>query len=143
MLAPQIQIPTTQGPFDLWNLNNKPAFIEIFATWCPHCQRETVVLNQLFAKYKNSVAFVAIPGSDTAMDGASPESLLDVLNFQKKFNVQYPIAVYDPNLTTANLYLKGGYPTIVIVDKKKMISYYNSGEITFAELDAAVQSVTR
>lgn len=141
-LAPNFQLPTTQGPFDLWNAKT-PVFLEVFATWCPHCQRETAVINQLYRKYKNQVAFISIPGSDTGMDNTSPESLNDVLAFQQKFDVQYPIAVYDPNLTVANLYLKGGFPTIAVIDKTKTISYYNSGEIDFNELDAVLRGVTR
>ena len=142
VLAPNFQIPTTNGPFDLWS-EKQPVFLEVFATWCPHCQRETAVINQLYKKYKDKVAFIAIPGSDTAMDGASPESLEDVVNFQSRFHVNYPIAVYDPNLTIANLYIKGGFPTIAIIDTKKTISYYNSGEIDLGELDVELAKVTR
>ena len=61
----------------------------------------------------------------------------------KEMDVNYPIAVYDPNLTIANLYIKGGYPTIAIIDTKKTISYYNSGEIDFGELDRELANVTR
>lgn len=141
-LAPNFQIASTAGPFDLW-AQKQPVFLEVFATWCPHCQRETSVINRVYRKYKDKVAFIAIPGSDTAMDGATPESLQDVLNFQSRFHVNYPIGVYDPNLTIANLYLKGGFPTIAIIDTKKTISYYNSGEIDFGELDAELAKVTR
>jgi thiol-disulfide isomerase/thioredoxin len=140
--APTFSTPTTAGPFDLASVD-KPVFLEVFATWCPHCQRETRVLNQLYGKYKDRVAFIAIPGSDTGMDGASPESLLDVLNFQTKFRVAYPIAVYDPALTIPNQYLKGGFPTIAVIDKNKTISYLNSGEIGFAELDGELGKVIR
>ena len=140
--APPFSSPTTQGPFDLAR-ESKPVLLEIFATWCPHCQRETSVLNQLFDKYKSQVAFIAVPGSELAMDHNSPESISDVLAFQQQFKVQYPIAVYDPNMTIANLYLKGGFPTIAIIDKTKTISYLNSGEIAFVELDNELKKVTR
>jgi len=140
--APGFQIPTTSGPFDLSTVQ-KPVFLEIFATWCPHCQRETVVLNKLYAAYGSRVAFLAVPGSDTAMDGSSPESQFDVLNFQLRFKVKYPIAAYDPNLTVAKLYLKGGYPTIAIIDRSKTISYLNSGEVAYNELAAALDKVLR
>lgn len=140
--APTFSTPTTQGPFDLATIE-KPVFLEVFATWCPHCQRETAVINKLYGAYKDRVAFVSIPGSDTGMDGKSPESLLDVLNFQQRFKVAYPIAVYDPNLTIANQYLKGGFPTIAIIDKSKTISYLNSGEIEYAELDRELGKTTR
>ena len=37
--APQFEVATTAGYFDL-SKTRKPVFLEIFATWCPHCQRE-------------------------------------------------------------------------------------------------------
>lgn len=140
--APEFSLPTTAGAFDLATVD-KPVFLEIFATWCPHCQRETAVINQLYAAYGSRVAFLAVPGSDTGMDGASPESQFDVLNFQIRFKVKYPIAAYDPNLTVAKLYLKGGYPTIAIVDRSKTITYLNSGEVPYKELATALSAVLK
>lgn len=140
--APTFTLPSTAGPFDLATVT-KPVLIEIFATWCPHCQRETAVMNKLYAAYGKRVAFLAVPGSDTAMDGASPSSQFDVLNFTIKFDVKYPIGVYDPNLTVAKMYLRGGYPTIAIIGRDKDIAYINSGEIPYQELAAALDKVLR
>jgi len=140
--APEFALPTTAGAFDLATVT-KPVLLEIFATWCPHCQRETVVMNKLYAAYGSRVAFLAVPGSDTGMDGASPESQFDVLNFQIRFNVKYPIAQYDPNLTVAKLYLKTGYPTIAIINRSKTITYLNDGEIPYQDLAAALNQVLK
>ncbi len=140
--APEFTLPSTGGLFDLATVK-QPVLIEIFATWCPHCQRETAVMNKLYAAYGKRVTFLAIPGSDTGMDETSPESPFDVLNFSIKFNVKYPIAAYDPNLTVAKLYLRGGYPTIAIVGRDKNIAYINSGEVPYQELAAALDKVLR
>jgi thiol-disulfide isomerase/thioredoxin len=140
--APEFSLPSTAGTFDL-DKESTPVFLEIFATWCPHCQRETVVLNKLYEAYKSKVAFLAIPGSDTGMDESSPESQDDVLNFQRRFNVRYPIGAFDPNLVVAKRYLLGGYPTIVIVDRQKKITYANSGEVPYAELAAALDKTLK
>lgn len=140
--APVFSLPTTAGPFDLATVE-KPVLLEIFATWCPHCQRETTVMNKLYQEFGSRVSFLAIPGSDTAMDGASPESQSDVFNFALKFNVKYPVGLYDPNLTVAKEYLKGGYPTIVIIDRNKNIAYINSGEIPLEELAAELNKVLK
>jgi thiol-disulfide isomerase/thioredoxin len=140
--APTFTLPTTGGAFNLATLT-QPALIEIFATWCPHCQRETAVMNKLYEAYGKRVAFLAIPGSDTAMDGASPESQFDVFNFMQKFGTKYPIGVYDPNLTVAKQYLQGGYPTIAIIDRNKNIAYISSGEIPYNELAAELDKVLR
>jgi thiol-disulfide isomerase/thioredoxin len=48
--APTFEVSTTGGFFDLATVD-KPVFLEVFATWCPHCQRETSVLNDLFDHY--------------------------------------------------------------------------------------------
>jgi len=141
-IAPQFTLPTTAGPFNL-DTETKPIFLEIFATWCPHCQRETVVLNKLYDAYKSRVAFLAVPGSDTGMDETSPETQLDVLNFQTRFDVKYPIGAFDPNLAIAKRYLLGGYPTIVIIGRDKKITYANSGEIAYPELASALNSALK
>lgn len=140
--APEFTLPSTAGTFDL-NAQTEPVLLEVFATWCPHCQRETVVMNKLYATYGKRVAFLAIPGSTTGMDETSPESQFDVMNFQIRFNVKYPIAAYDPNLAVAKLYLKGGYPTIVIIDRNKQIAYANSGEAPYDQLASALNTALK
>jgi len=138
--APDFSVASTAGLFEL-NDQTKPVFLEVFATWCPHCQRETAVLNALYRQFGSRVAFIAVSGSDVGMDHASPESQLDVLNFQTKFGPLYPIA-YDGQLKVASLYLQGGYPTIVIIDKGKRVRYASSGEVGVAELRAQLEKVT-
>jgi hypothetical protein len=101
------------------------------------------VLNKLYAAYGKRVAFIAIPGSDTGMDETTPETQFDVLNFQIRFAVKYPIAAFDPNLTVAKMYLKGGYPTIVIVGNDKKVTFAQSGERPYAELASALNSVLK
>ncbi len=139
--APEFAAATTAGPFDLAKAK-KPVFLEVFATWCPHCQRETQVINKLYALYGERIAFVAVSGSSTGMDGDSPASQQDVLTFAKKFSVQYPIA-YDDQLAVMDLYNQGGYPTIVIIGKDKKISYATSGEIAYDDLAAQIQKVVK
>ncbi len=138
--APQFRIPSTSGMFDL-DAEKRPVLVEIFASWCPHCQHETVVMNQLYSAFKSRVAFIAVPGSPMGMDGSSPESESDLLQFMTRFHVQYPVAVFDPSLTAANLYLQGGYPTIAIVGTDKKIAYIDSGEVPYATLAGKLQQI--
>lgn len=134
--APEFQAASTHGSFDLAK-TKKPVFLEVFATWCPHCQRETAVLNRLYPLFKKKVDFIAVSGSNTGMDGLAATQN-DVLQFAQRFNVKYPIA-FDGTLTVANDYLQGGYPTIVIIDSKKKIVYLTSGEIPETTLAAELQ----
>jgi thiol-disulfide isomerase/thioredoxin len=139
--APQFEVATTAGLFDL-SKAGKPVFLEVFATWCPHCQREVPIVNRLYRRFGREVAFVGVSGSDTAMDGSSPASESDVLAWKQHFGVEYPVA-YDPLLNVANLYLQGGFPTIAIIDRDKRIAYLQSGEVTYDDLAAALERVLR
>lgn len=139
--APEFEVATTAGLFDL-NATDKPVFLEVFATWCPHCQHEVAVVDRLYKNFGDRVAFVGVSGSDTAMDGTSASSELDVLEWIKRFHVSYPIA-YDPLLNVANLYLQGGFPTIAIVDRHKKVTYLNSGEVGYDELRGEIEKVLR
>jgi cytochrome c biogenesis protein CcmG, thiol:disulfide interchange protein DsbE len=139
--APNFEVSTTAGLFDL-SKTNTPVFLEVFATWCPHCQREAAVIDRLYRRYRGRVEFVGVSGSDTAMDGTSTASELDVLEWIRRFHVEYPVG-YDPLLNVANLYLQGGFPTIAIIGRDKRVAYLNSGEISYEELAGAIEKVLR
>jgi len=138
-VAPEFVVSTTNGPFDL-KTSSGPTVLEVFATWCPHCQREVPILNVLSDKYKGKINFVSVSGSSRAGDGNSPESQADVVSFASQLHVSYPIA-YDPDLAVAKSYLGGGFPTIVIIDKNKKISKVLEGEVAQADLDKAIAAV--
>jgi thiol-disulfide isomerase/thioredoxin len=137
--APAFAVQTNAGPFDLAQVST-PVLLEVFATWCPHCQRETVIFNDIAAKYAGKVAVVAVSGSPYGINGTQPESQLDVNQFGARFNVRYPIA-FDPELKVAGLYMKAGFPTIVLIDPSKKIRYIDSGEKQEAELVKAIKTV--
>ncbi|MDQ2992695.1 MAG: TlpA family protein disulfide reductase, partial [Candidatus Eremiobacteraeota bacterium] len=141
MKAPEFAASTTAGPFDLAKAT-KSVFLEVFATWCPHCQRETQVLDKLFALYGKRITFVAVSGSDLGMDGSKPASQQDVLDFAQRFQVKYPIA-YDGQETVMGLYDQGGYPTMLIIGKDKTIKYATSGEMAYADLAAQIEKVVK
>jgi len=139
--APQFSVPTTAGLFDLQK-QTQPVFLELFASWCPHCQHETAVINKLYDAYHSRIAFVAVSASDTGMDGTSPESENDVYNFTKRFHTQYPVA-FDGLEYVSSLYLQGAYPTIVVIDRNKKITYMNTGELSYADLAAQLDKALK
>jgi cytochrome c biogenesis protein CcmG/thiol:disulfide interchange protein DsbE len=137
--APTFSITSNAGPFDLAGVST-PVFLEVFATWCPHCQREVPVVDALAKAYAGKVAFIGISGSPYGVDGSSPENQADINAWVQKLGVTYPIA-FDPDLQIANQYLQGGYPTIVMIDSNKVVRYVNSGELTPTELQTALNSL--
>jgi cytochrome c biogenesis protein CcmG, thiol:disulfide interchange protein DsbE len=141
-VAPEFSAATNQGPFDLAQAVGKPVFLEIFATWCPHCQRETKVLNGLYDAYKNQVAFVAVTGNMVGMDATTPASQEDMMNFAQRFKVRYPLA-YDPDLAVANKYMQSGYPSLIVIGKDHKIAFLSSGESTAEALEKALDAVIK
>ena len=134
--APEFSVQTPAGPFDLANAST-PVLLEVFATWCPHCQHETQILNDLSTKYGDKVVIIGVSGDAFDMNHQGPESQADVNTFGQQFNVRYPIA-FDPSLTVAKLYLEGGFPTLMLIDKSKKIRYIGQGEVAEPVLQKAI-----
>ncbi|MDQ6931523.1 MAG: TlpA family protein disulfide reductase [Candidatus Eremiobacteraeota bacterium] len=142
--GPEFAVSTTHGLFDLKDVR-QPVLLEVFATWCPHCQRETTTLNALEAAYGRRLRIVAVSGSDTGMDHQTAESQNDVLQFAQRFNVKYAVG-YDPSLRIAQQYLADAFPTMVVFDRAHRVVAKGSGEMSMAQLrkwlrDAGVEGV--
>ena len=126
------EIDTPLGPFTSASLAGKPYLLEIFASWCPHCQRETKVLKTLRAKVPASKLFMlsvsgSLFGENSQLGTNVPESQAGVDAFDKEFGVTWP-AYYDGNLTVARLWGLVGFPMIYVVDKHGIIRYVGSGD---------------
>ncbi len=137
--APPIQVSSTAGYFDSTTIH-QPILLEVFATWCPHCQRETAILNKLQLKYGNEIKIISVSGSSYADEQNSPESQAHVVAFAQHFNVIYPVA-YDPDLTVAGNYLNGGFPSIVVINKAGYITSLSAGEATPEDLEKRIKAV--
>lgn len=137
--APEFAISTTGGLFDLARNGGKPTFLEVFATWCPHCQREVKVINPLFDRFHSQVNFVAVSGSNEGMDEQSAESQADVVYWAARLGVHYPVA-FDPKLDVAGKYLQGGFPTMVLISPANKILAIGTAEIPGKNLTTALQN---
>lgn len=140
--APEFTVSATNGQFDLKNAlaSGKPVFLEVFATWCPHCQREVPSINSLYKKFGDKATFISVSGSQYGLDQSSPETQVDVVNFAQQYGAQYPIA-YDGTLDVAAKYLQGGFPTFVIIDKTGKVAFIGSGELPPKDLETQLDKV--
>jgi len=136
--APQFTIATNAGNFDLSAVNT-PVLLEVFAPWCPHCQKETAALNDLAIKYAGKLAIVAVSGDAVDYDHNTPESDSNVHVFADRYQTRYPIA-FDRDLKVAALYLHSGFPSVYVIDAKKRVRFQQEGEIPEADLVKAVNS---
>ena len=141
--APGFSVTTKSGVLTQDSFAGHPYLLEIFATWCPHCQRMTSVLRDVRKRFPlDKLGMVSITGSPIGMastpENMVPEDQADVDAFDQQFKVTWPSA-YDKDLTTAKTWGFEGFPGIFIVDANGIIRFAKSGEIDEKTLDAAIQ----
>lgn len=145
--APSFDLPSKIGAFSSSQLAGAPYLLEIFATWCPHCQRMTKVLRAVRTQVPQSrLAMLSVTGSpygqNSTPDNPVPESQADVNNFESAFGVTWP-TFFDPDLVVAKTFGLDGFPTIFIVDRHGTIAYQTSGETSEDDLLRAIRRAQR
>jgi thiol-disulfide isomerase/thioredoxin len=140
--APSFELRSGIGSFSSSELAGKPYLLEIFATWCPHCQRMTKVLRAIRGRVPESrLAMLSVTGSPYAAnstpDNLVPENQDDVNKFDSTFGVTWA-TFFDPDMTVVKKFGLNGFPTIFIVNKKGTIVYADSGEVSQDTLMRAI-----
>ncbi len=136
--APVVNEPTTKGVFDS-SLSKKPYVLEFFAVWCPHCQREAAVMNQLQRIDGDRIDVIAVPASPLGFDHTAALTQADLDQFAHRFDVNYRIG-FDGRFTIPSAYGLTMYPTIYVVNAARRIVAVETGEVPFEELDADVNA---
>lgn len=72
----------------------KAVLVDVFATWCPPCIEELPILKELREKYKNDFEIVSV-----LFEKDKPKQ--EILDFIKKYEIEYPITVGDENFKLA------------------------------------------
>lgn len=141
--APPFSVTTKSGALTNASFAGQPYMLEIFATWCPHCQRMTTVLRDIRKQFPlEKLGMISVTGSPIGMDSTPdqqvPETQTDVDAFDTQFDVTWPSA-FDKDLTTAQTWGFEGFPGIFIVDAKGVIRWAHSGEIDEKTLVTALK----
>jgi peroxiredoxin len=141
VLAPDFSLPSSDGKtFSLSQFRGKVVMLELFAPWCPHCQADAPIINQVYDKYKDKGVQVlmvsASPWSHTLEDDQAaqktptPISMSDITWFRDTFGVVFPI-LFDKDLNVAEKYGLAYYPTIYIIDKEGKIASNPAGNFVW------------
>lgn len=131
--APPFSVTTKSGALSNASFAGEPYMLEIFATWCPHCQRMTTVLRDIRKQFPlEKLGMVSVTGSPIGMESTPeqqvPETQADVDAFDTQFDVTWPSA-FDKDLKVAQTWGFEGFPGIYIVDAHGIIRWEHSGEI--------------
>ncbi len=131
--APPFTLKTPQGQtVSLSDFHGHPLLLEIFATWCPHCQAEAPHLRALANQLQPKGArFVSINGDS--------ETAPSVFAFHRYFGLPYP-ALLDPGHPTGSFTRSGGagpvssayqlraFPTFYVITPSGKVYWASDGE---------------
>ncbi len=128
--GPDFSLPGIDGQtYTLSSFKGKPVVLEFMATWCPHCQADAPMMNQLDAAYKSKGVQIfginATPFShnhEQSGHETDPVSTNDLKWFHDTYSVTFPM-LFDKALKSANDYQVVSYPTIYIVDQNGKITF--------------------
>ncbi len=118
----------------LENYRGKIVWVNLWASWCAPCRSETPALETLYEE--NRTRGLVVLGIDQG------ESASVAAAFAKELKLQYPIFV-DIDQQYGRVYESVGLPTSVIVDRTGHIVRGIDGEMTLAQMQAAVAPLLR
>jgi thiol-disulfide isomerase/thioredoxin len=92
----------------LADLGGKPAFIDVWASWCVPCREEAPMLARLWRRYRGQVQFLGIDVED---------SRADARRFTHQYHLGYP-NIFDGKAGLAGRLGFYGLPTAYLVDER-------------------------
>jgi peroxiredoxin len=139
-VAPDFSLPAPDGKtYSLSQYKGKVVMLELFAPWCPHCQADAPIFNEVYEKYKDKgvqvIAVSASPYGHTyeedlaANKNPAPISMDDVTWFRDTYKVTFPI-LFDKDIKVGGAYGLAFYPTVYIIDKEGKIVSEPAGNFT-------------
>lgn len=132
-LAPEFTLKDLTGrEVALASLRGKTVLIDFWATWCPPCEFQIPVLNEIYAAHR--AQGVEILGVSVDKDG--PEV---VSQYTRKHGVTYTILMGDEAL--ARDFGAPGFPALVVVAPDGTIHSRHVGLVEKAELERILASL--
>ena len=121
--APAFLINTLDGRKITSNFDGRPAYIDVFATWCTPCRTELPAVIDQAKRYGDRIAFVLVD---------EQEQRSAVERFTASLGKEPPVAV-DAGQFAAT-YAVGGLPWNIFIDRHGVVQYIYRGRIPPAVL---------
>lgn len=116
--APSFLIATLDGGPVTGDFHGKPAYIDVFATWCPPCRSELPAILSEAREYRDRIAFLLVDEQESAASVKTFASTLDGLA---------PVAVDRGEFAAA--FDVGGLPWNIFIDRHGIVRYVYRGRI--------------
>ncbi|WP_176041682.1 TlpA family protein disulfide reductase [Burkholderia stabilis] len=108
----------------------KPVVVNLWATWCPPCQREMPILAQAQRDYPGVTFLTVNQGEDAST----------VRAFLEREGLRFDHVLLDRSLGAMRTYGSRGLPTTLFFDEKGKLVESHMGEITAARLKDAMNT---
>ncbi|NEU31045.1 thiol-disulfide oxidoreductase ResA [bacterium LRH843] len=106
---------------ELKEFEGKGVFLNFWGTYCPPCEKEMPVMEELYPTYKEQgVEIVAVNVNEPA---------LTVDRFVKRYDLTFPIAI-DKGMNVSDAYGISPLPTTVLIDEHGTIVHVHTGGMT-------------
>jgi len=147
--APQLVEQEYLGgkPAPLASLKGKPVLLFFWAHWCGDCKAEAPVLAEIGREYASKGLVIVAPtqryGYVARGEEAGPAAELKYIDeVRRKFYadlVDVPAPISDENMKN---YGASTTPTIVMIDRQGIVRLYHPGNMTLAQLRAALDKIS-
>lgn len=117
----------------LADLAGKPAFIDVWASWCVPCREEAPMLARLWRRYRAQVHFLGVDVQD---------SRADARRFTRRYRLGYP-NIFDPKAGLAARLGFFGLPTAYLVDGHGRIAARLVGRQQERTLESGLEALVR
>ncbi len=132
-LAPDFVLTGADGAtYRLSDWRGRPVVVNLWASWCAPCLRETPELVALYERHRAEGLVVA---------GVNIRETREVaIGYGEAFAVPYPLLL-DRSGAVTDVYLTIGPPNSIFIDAEGVIRRHVLGEMDAEELEAAVQLI--
>ena len=115
----------------LSSLRGRPAFIDVWASWCVPCREEAPGLARLWRRYRSRVQFLGIDVEDSRGDARA---------FLHRYGLGYP-SIFDRQASLAGRLGFFGLPTAYLVDERGRIAARLIGKQRLTTLASGLAAV--
>ncbi|MBI2237704.1 MAG: TlpA family protein disulfide reductase [Actinobacteria bacterium] len=125
---PDFSAPGLDGGRVTWSdYEGSPTVLAVWAAWCPHCQVELPVLDEVSKEFP-AVRLVSVVTAIGRQPGPSPRE------YMRENGLSFPVAVDDADGTLARALGIEGFPTAYYVGSDGTVQQATSGETDRATL---------
>ncbi len=129
-LAPAFALDTLDGKSLDGNFHGRPAYINVFATWCSPCRRELPAIAQQAQRYGDRIDFLLVDEQEAASR---------VKSFAVQLGVPAPVAVDGGQF--AATFDVSGLPESIFIDSRGFVRYIYRGIIPDVVLAAQLSAL--